>query len=100
MLLGLGLPFAVNGVVDTILQSLRKHPGHGVEIVQVALRSPVIRNRWGALLVLEHWTPARWPDGIAVRVEEMMNVEPQDKTRAKAGELLAASGHWAKPKAD
>ncbi|HZS15300.1 MAG TPA: hypothetical protein VFC09_11945 [Candidatus Dormibacteraeota bacterium] len=93
MLLGLGPHFAVNGVVDTILRSLRKHPGYGVTIVEVALKSPVIRNRWGALLVLGHWTPEKWPEGIAVRVQEMMAVEPQDKTRRKARDLLAASGH-------
>lgn len=52
---GFGEGFEYSGKIDFILQQLRDRVGVGEDFVEAALNTPVIRNRNGALRVLQRW---------------------------------------------
>lgn len=53
--MGLGQEFADYRKLITIVQELKDKPGKGEQLLQTALRAPVINNRSMALTVLESW---------------------------------------------
>lgn len=53
--MGLGKEFADYRKLITIVQELKNKPGKGEQLLQTALRAPVINNRNMALTVLESW---------------------------------------------
>ncbi len=52
---GLGPEWDVHDTLLDVVQSLVDKPGRGVDLIDTALRSPVIRVRRGALVVLASW---------------------------------------------
>ncbi len=72
---------------DFLLQELPKYPGKGWPLVRAALRSPVIRQRHKALLVL-----SGWPDGLdeerEAAVREVL-FDPDEELREDARKVLA-----------
>jgi hypothetical protein len=52
---GLGPEWDVHDTLLDVVQSLVDKPGRGLDLLEAALRSPVIRVRRGALLVLASW---------------------------------------------
>ena len=52
---GLGPEWDVHDTLLDVVQSLVDRPGRGLDLVDAALRSPVVRVRRGALLVLATW---------------------------------------------
>ena len=90
--LGLGPEFAVHGCLDFILPRLAPYPGAGWSLVAAALRSPVIRNRHGALRVLDAWGLAAWPQAAYGALREAREIEPNDTVRTNMHCLLE-DGH-------
>ena len=91
-LLGLGPEFAVHGCIDFVLPGLGPYPGTGWPLVRTALRSPVIRNRHGALRVLNEWGLARWPEAAHGALREAREIEPTEAVRTHMQGLLE-DGH-------
>ncbi|MFO7561721.1 MAG: hypothetical protein R6X02_03670 [Enhygromyxa sp.] len=52
---GLGPEWDVHDTLLDVVQSLVDRPGRGLDLLDAALRSPVVRVRRGALLVLASW---------------------------------------------
>jgi len=74
--------------LDFILQGLRPHPGHGGGLIEIGLRSPVVRNRHGALKVLAAWGQPNWPEGMEHRLAEALDREPDDKVRESIQKVI------------
>lgn len=87
-LLGLGLEFAVHACLDFILRGLGAYPGTGWPLVEAALRSPVIRNRHGALRALSGWGLAEWPPGAEGELKRAREIEPDGDLRRMMQGLL------------
>lgn len=85
---GLGAPFSAHRALDWTLQALRNFPGLGGDLVSVALRSPVVRNRNLALMLLKAWPGAPWPCGSLEQVHHVAAADPVEATRRHAQELL------------
>jgi hypothetical protein len=88
MLLGLGPEYRVNGLADTFLQAARQYPGHGMSLIRLALRSPVIRNRWLAITAIEQWAREVWSEEVRDLVVNISANDSDENVRAKATELL------------
>lgn len=78
----------LHNLVDTFVQALGRHPGHGIWLIRLSLQGPVIRNRWLTLLALGKWPHDAWTPEIRALIEDLAAVEPQQKTRDKVRELL------------
>lgn len=86
--IGMGPEFAPHSALGWTLQGLQDHPDLGAELVTVALQSPSIQNRNGALNVLERADgPVSNPEHRRL-LEEMATSDPQDKLRARAADVL------------
>ena len=49
----MGLP--VHSCLDYVLQALSRFPGEGREVIELSLKSPVVRNRNMAIKALNGW---------------------------------------------
>ena len=56
--MALGKDFETYNILDFLLQGLREHPLTGCEFVATGLNSPYVRQRNGALRVLQSWVVA------------------------------------------
>lgn len=96
--LGLGPSFVEHRKLDWILQALQRWPGRGSDFISAGFRSPVVRNRWGAVRAALRWAPEhRQPFLDAVRSlhREEQKVELQAAlARILSGEVdsLESSG--------
>jgi hypothetical protein len=86
--MGFGPGFEAHMSVDAVLTHLQGRPGKAPRVVLAALRSPVTRNRNGALRALASWPPETWPDGSADRIAEIAAQDPNEKTREQARAML------------
>ena len=91
--MGLGQEFADYRKLITIVQELKDKPGKGEQLLQTALRAPVVNNRNMALTVLESWieilgkslqeiSPALYKVLLEAKDREMV-----DKVRERMEEL-------------
>lgn len=87
-LLGVGPEFAVHGCVDFVLQGLGPFPGMGWTIVSAAIQSPVIRNRIGALGVLDAWGLSHFPVDALELLRRAHQLEPHETVRSMMRALL------------
>jgi hypothetical protein len=87
--LGIGRDFAAHGLLDFILQELGRFPSRGAKFILAGLRSPVIRNRNGALRALAAWGRERWPADVAAAVASAAGAEPVNDVRARFARVLA-----------
>ncbi|MEO8697585.1 MAG: hypothetical protein ABI658_29055 [Acidimicrobiales bacterium] len=86
--MGFGPGFEAHMSVDAVLGHLQGRPGKAPRVVLAALRSPVTRNRNGALRALATWPREAWPDGSVARIAEIAVQDPNDKTREQARVML------------
>lgn len=80
--------------LDSILFGLRDYPGMGERLVQTALRSPVVRERYGACQVLQSWEDLMgesleelWPETFSL----LTGIAPREvnfETKAEMRKLL------------
>lgn len=86
--LGFGAAFSAHRALDWSLQALRDFPGLGSELLAVALRSPVVRNRNMALTALAAWPPAQVSAELVGLVGQLASGDPDESIRVRARELL------------
>lgn len=86
--LGLGPEHALHRALDWTLQELPAHPGLGRELILIALRSPVTRNRNMAIRSLETWPRHEWPTGAPEALQTVASTDPYEPLRLSARTLL------------
>lgn len=86
--MGMGKEFVAHGGLEAVVQGLANYPGKGVRFIETALRSPVTRNRFGALRTLSAWGAERWPAGVVSMLEAAEGVEPVERVREAIGRVL------------
>jgi hypothetical protein len=87
--LGLGERWRPHTLLDMVLEGLGDFPGLGWQLVECALKSPVVRNRHGALRVLDAWEREQWPEGTELVVRAAMEREPVVDVSDRMQRLLA-----------
>nr|PIE35631.1 MAG: limonene hydroxylase [candidate division KSB3 bacterium] len=86
--LGLGEEYARNHCLDFILQGLGQYPGTGQFLVEIALLSPVTRNRNMAIRVLSLWAQEQWTLEIETLLQEAFNREPNEDVQERIRRVL------------
>jgi hypothetical protein len=97
---GLGPEWDIHDTLLDVVQSLVDRPGRGLDLIDAALRSPVIRVRRGALLVLASWlrdsgdeTPERQSpidvDSLIQLIKGAAEREVDDELAADFAKVLA-----------
>ncbi len=86
--LGLGEEFKHHSALDWIVQDLGRFPGQGWDLIQVALRSPVVRNRTMAIRALSGWGQDCWPEEARGFLEAAEEREPDDEVKEAIRRLL------------
>lgn len=87
-LLGLGLEFNLNNILDFILQKLDQFEGVGIPYIIAGLKSPVIRNRNMAVLAIENWGIDYIDDKLKNIIRESEKIEPDESVRQRLVELI------------
>jgi len=87
--LGFGPEWAQHSHLGFVVQDLTRFPGKGWRLIQVALRSPVTRNRNMALRVLSAWGRAAWPEDARAVLERAMQDEPEEAVGRAIARMLA-----------
>jgi hypothetical protein len=75
--------------MDFIVQDLRRFPGVGWSLVEVALRGRSIRLRNMAVRALDAWGKPNWPPEAPRLVREAMAREPREELRETFEAILA-----------
>jgi hypothetical protein len=78
-------------VLDGVLSALERFPHRGVRFLMVGLRSPVVRNRYGAVHTLAKWGVGTWTKEIRSALELAASIEPDDKVKAEMQSVLTGS---------
>lgn len=86
--LGLSLAYRAHGELDVIVQRLGAFPGQGWDLLDVALASPVVRNRHMALNALQAWGREAWPAEAVQRLRRAHDLEPVEDLKRRLAELL------------
>lgn len=87
--LGLGPDYADDRAMDFIVQDLRRFPGVGWSLVEVAVRGRSVRLRNMAIRALDAWGKPNWPAEAPRLVREAMNREPRADLRESFDDILA-----------
>lgn len=90
--MGLGQEYAAYRNLDTILQSLDRYEGIGVELILAGLNSPVTRNRNLAIKALEGRHVASWDDRLIEAVNHLLIIEPDDSVKERVHKLREDKG--------
>lgn len=94
---GLGPEWDIHDTLLDVVQSLVDKPGRGLDLIEAALRSPVIRVRRGALLVLASWlrdsgdAAAPQLQGVQGVLERAAAREVDDELAADFAKVLSTS---------
>ena len=94
---GLGPEWDIHDTLLDVVQSLVDKPGRGLDLIEAALRSPVIRVRRGALLVLASWlrdsgdAAASQLQGVQGVLERAAAREVDDELAADFAKVLSTS---------
>ncbi len=86
--IGLGPDFKQHAALGWSVQALKDFPGIGGHLIEVALSSPSIQNRNGAMNALEEWGPSRWTPGHIAGLERLASIDPHEQAKGRARELL------------
>ena len=86
--MGFGPGYEAHMSVDAVLTHIQGRPGNAPQVVLAALRSPVTRNRNGAIRALANWPRGVWPEGSVTIVQEIAAQDPNEKTRQQAHTVL------------
>jgi len=73
-----------------LLQELRRHPGRGWDVIRPALKSPVFRDRRGALWALSGWPRDLLTESQLELVREVASDDPSSEIRRDAERVLRA----------
>jgi hypothetical protein len=87
--LGFGPEFQAHGVLDFVLQELRRFPGKGWPLLRAGLQSPVTRNRNLAARALAAWGRPAWPPEAEFLLRSALAHEPNEGTRETLGQVIA-----------
>lgn len=85
---GLGKKYEAHSSLGFIVQDLGQFPGVGFDLIEVALKSPVISNRNMALRALAQWSKAVWPDNTTTVLCETLKCEPDEKVRESIQKVI------------
>jgi hypothetical protein len=86
--LGLGEKYAAHQALEWVLQELKRFPGRGWRLIEVGLRSPVVRGRNFALNALFEWPRETWPQGAEGVLRRAWEAEPNEKVRERLRQTL------------
>ncbi len=86
--LGLGEEYVNHHCLDVILQGLGQYPETGQFLVEIALLSPVVRNRNMAIRVLSLWGQHRWTLEIEQLLQEAFQREPNTEVQERIRRVL------------
>ncbi|QQS09296.1 MAG: hypothetical protein IPK69_01330 [Phycisphaerales bacterium] len=86
--LGFGPSFVEHRKLDWILQALQRWPGRGREFISAGFRSPVVRNRWGAVRAALRWAPEHRQPFLEV-VRRLHRDEQKAELQAALARLLS-----------
>ncbi len=84
---GFGPEFRAHLALGFVVQSLGRFPGQGWMLIAAALRSPVVRNRNGALSAIEAWDWSDWPSEARAVLDSAARIEPDEEVRARMEHL-------------
>lgn len=90
--MGFGNEYAAHRILDTVLQSLDRYEGIGVELILTGLNSPVVRNRSMAIMALEGWNVTSWDDQLVKAVVHLSETEPDDSVKERLHKLREEKG--------
>lgn len=80
---------AIYFCLDLINLYLKNFPGLGEKIILTSLKSPVVRNRHMAIIVLKKWKRENWSPEIERELLHLRDIEPNEDTRADIDKLLS-----------
>jgi len=86
--LGLGPEFIKHQSLDYVITFLEDYPTKGEPIILTALDSPVTRNRNMAIKVLHKWGKDNWSETIAIKLEQLSKIEPNNSTKENVFRVL------------
>ena len=86
--LGLGLNYKWNSCLDFLLQELGKFPSKWVNLIEVGLKSPVIRNRYTALRALSEWGEDKWTQEIRLSLQNAYKNEVVERLKENMKEVI------------
>jgi hypothetical protein len=89
--LGLGPGYEAHGVLDWVLQDLKRFPGRGWELIKAGLRSPVVRNRNMALQAFLAWPRDRWPAEALGLLQQAVPAEPNKDLRGRIEKAIRSN---------
>lgn len=87
--MGFGQEFKYHSCLDFILQMLEKHPGIGHELIEAALWSPVVRNRYKAISILEKLDKKEYTHIEIKRLQVLSKSDPNTNVRERAKKLMS-----------
>lgn len=85
---GIGSEFGAQDALMFVVQELGRFPNQGADLVQVALKSPVLPIRWTAARVLDMWGHVGWQPQCLDMLETALQVEPSDELREYMEHIL------------
>lgn len=85
--LGFGQEFAPHACLGYVLQRLEKQPASADALLAAALRSPVVRNRNGAIAVLEANPAAKWGERTRRALARTLQDEPREDMKERLRRL-------------
>lgn len=86
---GFGEDYMLYSGLDFIVQYLGEYVGKGWKLIEVALRSPVIRHRCLATRALSDWGEQHWPGAAREKLERAASLEPDEETKLDMENVLA-----------
>lgn len=89
--LGFGEAFAPHACLGFVLQRLEQHPSTSDALIAAALRSPVVRNRNGAIAVLESHPAEEWGAKTRQALAQTLVDEPREDVKERLRRLARAS---------
>ncbi|MFC9778393.1 limonene hydroxylase [Paenibacillus chitinolyticus] len=90
--MGFGEAFAAHRCLGSVVQSLDRFPGTGVELIATALNSPVVNNRNMALYALEAWETAVWGDRLREMLMHLAAKETDETVKERIANLVEERG--------
>jgi hypothetical protein len=85
---GLGQDFGAHRCLDFVLQSLSPFPGYGFDLIKVALKSKVTRNRNLAIKTLSDWGKDKWPEQMSGLLQDCLILEPNEKVKENLNKVI------------
>jgi hypothetical protein len=86
--LGLGQEFRNHSCLGFVLQELNRFPGWGAKLIDIGLRSPVIRNRNMAVAALAAWSGEGLSSDLKNSLKQAAQCEPDERVRERMQKVL------------